>query len=282
MFVALLASTSYIGLLEGSLFDDANAERDALGSPDFNSLVEQSRRLRLGEGTAWKWQVENGKLNSTIDAHTQHLALLTLVFPDSLSKTSPRSMPSIEKVPLNDEALARPLPSMLDPLFPTSQDSTLAFSMPFHKASKFLDLVRELPSEADNQNGILTDSHGATSWAMKARKSSKSASPNTMRRWLSNSWANLVDLIKVFSIYRSKLSHLADESIACGITRYHHNDFWIHIHAFDICFAVHVNETDGITFLACNDGTDLLRFCFSLWYNCDYKAWSRSQYGVAF
>lgn len=211
VFVALLASTSYIGLLEGSLFDDANAERDALGSPDFNSLVEQSRRLRLGEGTAWKWQVENGKLNSTVDAHTQHLALLTLVFPDSRSKTSPRSMPSIEKVPLNDEALARPLPSMSDPLFPASQDSTLAFSMPFHKTSKFLDLVRELPSEADTQHGILTDSHGATSWAMKARKSSKSASPNTMRRWLSNSWTNLVDLIKVCSIYRSKLSHLADE-----------------------------------------------------------------------
>ena len=57
--VAILASTSYHGLLEGSLFGNAKLSRDADGT-DLTSLVEGGRRLRLGEETSWKWQSENG------------------------------------------------------------------------------------------------------------------------------------------------------------------------------------------------------------------------------
>lgn len=39
VFVALLASTSYVGLLEGSLFDHTSLGND-FGSTDLNSLVE--------------------------------------------------------------------------------------------------------------------------------------------------------------------------------------------------------------------------------------------------
>lgn len=59
VFVALLASTSYVGLLEGSLFDHASLGSD-LGGTDLNALVEGGRRLRLGEATSWKWQTDNG------------------------------------------------------------------------------------------------------------------------------------------------------------------------------------------------------------------------------
>ena len=59
VFVALLASTSYVGLLEGSLFDHTSLGNDE-GSTDFNSLVDGGRSLRLGEQTAWKWQSDNG------------------------------------------------------------------------------------------------------------------------------------------------------------------------------------------------------------------------------
>lgn len=59
VFVALLASTSYMGLLQGSLFDHTSLGTGS-GSTDLNSLVEGSRRLRLGEETSWKWQADNG------------------------------------------------------------------------------------------------------------------------------------------------------------------------------------------------------------------------------
>ncbi len=62
VFVALLASTSYIGLLEGSLFDRTSSVSNAAGDVELSSLVQNGRRLRLGEGTAWKWQVDNSAL----------------------------------------------------------------------------------------------------------------------------------------------------------------------------------------------------------------------------
>lgn len=57
--VAILASTSYHGLLEGSLFGHTKLGKDAAGT-DLTSLVENGRRLRLGEETSWKWQSDNG------------------------------------------------------------------------------------------------------------------------------------------------------------------------------------------------------------------------------
>ena len=62
VFVALLASTSYIGLLERSLFDRSSSVSNAAGNVELSSLVENCRRLRLGEETAWKWQTDSGAL----------------------------------------------------------------------------------------------------------------------------------------------------------------------------------------------------------------------------
>ncbi len=56
VFVALLASTSYIGILEGSFFDPTPSVSNGSGATDFSSLVEGSRQLKVGEGTGWKWQ----------------------------------------------------------------------------------------------------------------------------------------------------------------------------------------------------------------------------------
>jgi len=65
-FIALLASTSYVGLLEGTLFNgDASAETP-LGRADFNTLLAGSKRLRVGAETGWKWQPEdNGSFSTT-------------------------------------------------------------------------------------------------------------------------------------------------------------------------------------------------------------------------
>lgn len=71
VFVALLASTSYVGVLEGSLFDRGNLGND-VGSTDLNSLVEGGRRLQLGEQTAWKWQTDNGGSEDTVTVTRFH------------------------------------------------------------------------------------------------------------------------------------------------------------------------------------------------------------------
>ena len=62
VFVALLASTSYVGLLEGSLFDHTSLGND-VGSTDLKSLVDGGRRLQLGEHTSWKWRSDNGGID---------------------------------------------------------------------------------------------------------------------------------------------------------------------------------------------------------------------------
>jgi hydroxymethylglutaryl-CoA reductase (NADPH) len=58
VFIALLASTSYVGLLEGSLFEGKNDSRNISRSLDVTSLLNGARNLYLGEETGWKWQAE--------------------------------------------------------------------------------------------------------------------------------------------------------------------------------------------------------------------------------
>ena len=60
---ALLASTSYVGLLQESLFDTGVSIPGAHGSLDVNALLKGSRTLELSESTAWKWQIiEDGAI----------------------------------------------------------------------------------------------------------------------------------------------------------------------------------------------------------------------------
>ena len=58
-FVAVLASTSYIGALEGSLSDHTSVGNN-VGSTDLQSLKDDGRALCLGEDTNWKWQIQSG------------------------------------------------------------------------------------------------------------------------------------------------------------------------------------------------------------------------------
>ena len=57
--IAILASTTYVGLLEGSLLDSARDSHSVAGQVDADALLQGSRNLRLGESTSWKWQVDD-------------------------------------------------------------------------------------------------------------------------------------------------------------------------------------------------------------------------------
>ena len=58
VFVLLIASTSYLGLLEGSLFDSSDATESS-HAIDFSALAGAAKQLRVGADTAWKWQVDS-------------------------------------------------------------------------------------------------------------------------------------------------------------------------------------------------------------------------------
>lgn len=77
VIVALLASTTYIGLLEGSLVDSI---RDTVpGQIDIESLLQGGRHLRLGLATEWKWRAqESVKLLDTVRFISNLLAFLTI------------------------------------------------------------------------------------------------------------------------------------------------------------------------------------------------------------
>jgi hydroxymethylglutaryl-CoA reductase (NADPH) len=56
--IALLASTSYVGLLQESLFDTTGHLSHGRGYVDLDALLVGSRTLELSKQTSWKWQVQ--------------------------------------------------------------------------------------------------------------------------------------------------------------------------------------------------------------------------------
>lgn len=198
VIVAVLASTTYISLLESSLFDSVNA--DAAGKADWSSLIEGSRQLRVGSETGWKWQPSDN--DTPIPQNADHLALLTFVFPDSLAANSPQTAPLSEAIPLPQNLSVTALPPTSNPLAPISQDSALAFSVPYIQAPEFLAKAQELPNASTVPNSE-SARHGHEAeplkeqkiWIMKAAKAD-ALSTGSMRHWATNAWTEFVDLLK--------------------------------------------------------------------------------------
>lgn len=217
VFVAVLASTSYIGILEGSIIDHTSLAGSGSGGTDLASLADGGRRMRLGAETSWKWQNENGELSMigvpnvgvrclrncndllTLGQATQHLVLVTLVFPDSLSNVYPRNAPQPDKIPMPYNSSAQFLPNTPNALSSFSHDTSLAVAVPFSEASTFLAGIKEIPNEetlSEDAEGL--DPHLTMSWVMEA---AEKAGEDTMllASWASSAWTKFVDLIKVIA-----------------------------------------------------------------------------------
>lgn len=67
VFVALLASTTYIGLLEGSLFGQQDRDSHSSLSTDWDALLNGSRTVCVGEKNDWNWQSEVDGQCSEVD-----------------------------------------------------------------------------------------------------------------------------------------------------------------------------------------------------------------------
>ncbi|OIW23946.1 3-hydroxy-3-methylglutaryl-coenzyme a reductase-like protein [Coniochaeta ligniaria NRRL 30616] len=185
--VALLASSTYIGLLQESIFEVANGVRRA----EWSSLVEGSRRLRAGEDTAWKWQAFDDDV--PVPAGADNLALLTLVFPES-STDAPQTAPLVQSVPFPENLSITALPPTSNAFTTYSQDSALAFAVPYDQAPQFLTAAQEIPNDIPVQETRETE-HGNEKkmWIMKAARVQNNAS---IAHWIHNAWIEFIDLLK--------------------------------------------------------------------------------------
>ena len=231
--VALLASTSYVGLLQDSLFDPTTS----VGKADWSSLVEGSRVLRAGPDTAWRWQSVESSDNAGDD---DDLALLTLVFPDTLSSDAASTAPHSHVVPVPQNLSVTQLPSTENPFTAYSKDSILAFSMPYSEAAQFLSAAQEIPDEAAEE---IETSHGREkkTWIMKA---AKAASSGSIIQWATNAKSEFLDLLKnaetldIVIMFLGYLAmHLTFVSLFLSMRRLGSN-FWLAITTlFSSCFA---------------------------------------------
>lgn len=191
-FFAVLASTTYISLLETGFFQPAAA--NAHGKVDFSALSAGSRRLQIGEQTAWKWQVEeNGAHPPVAEQLRDDLALVTLAFPDAGANVSPNAL--LQSLSLPQDSSIEVMPSSENILSQISSDATLAFSMPYHQTAQFLESVKEIPAvaEVSAQADGSDDEPEQKMWLMK---SSKVAGSGSLVEWAKNSWTAFIDLVK--------------------------------------------------------------------------------------
>ncbi len=225
--IALLASTTYVGLLEGSLFDSFRNPKHAAGQVDVDSLLLGSRSLRLGEDTYWKWQVEESTTQEGYEVRNpqsirnallvlitndcqaaQHLALMTLIFPDSVSKAE-SSAPVADTITVPTNTSAQRLPHTPNLFSPFSHDSSLVFTLPFGQVPQFLNAVQELPDPT-----IEGEEGEQKQWIIRATRGPVSGPRGSVRFWLADAWTSFVDLIKVFIIRVSLQVSFADKHTA--------------------------------------------------------------------
>lgn len=192
-FFAILASTTYISLLETGFFQPAAV--GGVGKVDFGALSAGSRRLQLGEQTGWKWQVEeSGAQPHIAEQVREDIALVTLAFPDAGANVSPDAL--LQSISIPKDGSIEVVPSSENILSPISSDATLALSMPSSETAQFLDSVKEIPAvvQVSAQEDGSDDEPEKKMWLMKSSKAPGSSS--SLVEWAQNSWTAFIDLVK--------------------------------------------------------------------------------------
>ncbi|OPB42619.1 3-hydroxy-3-methylglutaryl-coenzyme A reductase [Trichoderma guizhouense] len=184
--IAILASSSYVGLLQETLFGGTASVSKA----EWTSLAEGSRDLIAGPETGWKWQNVEQSTGSFDEA--DHLALLTLVFPEIVSTGAVVAAPHSHAVPTPSNLSITTLPATINSFAAYARDSVLAYSVPYEQAPEFIAAAQEIPLE----NAQETETqHGREKkmWIMKAAKVDVG---NNLVLWVRDSWSKFIDLLK--------------------------------------------------------------------------------------
>ncbi|CAI7639505.1 hypothetical protein PCG10_007623 [Penicillium crustosum] len=188
--IAILASTTYVGLLEGSLLDTSKDPRSVAGQVDADALLQGSRNLRLGESTSWKWQAEDAWTDSqTEKPAAQHLALTTLIFPDSTNSDS--TAPAADDVPIPANISAASVPYTPNLFSQFTHDASLVYTVPFDQVSELLRAVQEIPTPSTDE-----DEEESKKWIMRAARGPAYGSRRAVKLWIADAWNSFVDLIK--------------------------------------------------------------------------------------
>ncbi|KAJ1330861.1 hydroxymethylglutaryl-CoA reductase (NADPH) [Microdochium nivale] len=186
--VAIIASTTYVGVMKESLLDLTRNARKA----EWSSLTEGSRVLQAGPETSWKWQSLDNAAAAPKDA--DHFALVTFVFPES-SEDGRLMAPGSHIVPLPKNLTISHLPSTSNSLTAYSQDSSLAFSVPYSQASEFLTATLEIPNDDPTEPSRETEAGNKEhkTWIMKVARGDTRTS---LIYWVQNAWVEFLDLLK--------------------------------------------------------------------------------------
>ncbi|KIW69813.1 hydroxymethylglutaryl-CoA reductase (NADPH) [Phialophora macrospora] len=186
--IALFASTSYVGLLQESLFDSGLKSLQHNGRVDVETLLQGSRTLELSEKTAWKWQFLEDSSVPRVSLGPNHYAISTFVFPDSSSN---QLAPGVTAVSTPANVTATNIPTTSNLLSPISHDTSLAFYTSFSELADFLRAVQELPAQQP-----LSDEQRQPSWFMKAARLNGSGPRGAYTTWFREGWTSFVDLLK--------------------------------------------------------------------------------------
>jgi len=178
VIIAVLASTSYVGLLQESLFDTGIHAATEHGKIDVDSLLKGSRTLELSQNTRWKWRpLEDA---DTAEGRGQHYALTTFVFPEySAGQYAPDSIPYAANI------TATSVPSTANILSSISQDTSLAYYVPENELADFLQGAKDLSARNDKSK----------SWVMQAAWHAQNGG-TSYRNWFLNGWTIFIDLLK--------------------------------------------------------------------------------------
>ncbi|KAI0876888.1 3-hydroxy-3-methylglutaryl-coenzyme A reductase [Hypoxylon argillaceum] len=186
--IALLASTAYVGVMRESLLDATRNVRNA----EWSSLADGSRNLRTGPETGWRWQAFDSSAKAPKDA--DHLALITLVFPES-SESAAQTAPLPHIVPLPDNLTVSHLPSTSNSITAYSQDSALAFAVKYSEAPEFVAAAQEIPNDGPIQE-VRQNELGQDERKMWIMKVAGGNSGNSIVRWVQNAYSEFLDLLK--------------------------------------------------------------------------------------
>ncbi|KAL7272424.1 3-hydroxy-3-methylglutaryl-coenzyme A (HMG-CoA) reductase isozyme [Rhizina undulata] len=169
VIIALMASTTYMSMLESSLFDRVGRY---WGSSK-GSLVDGSVRMAVGEQTQWQWKEVGAEYN---DQNAKQLALLTLFFPGGSSSFAPLLVNSSATV------------------LPSTQDSTVSYAVPYDELTGFVDAILEVPTS--DEHGIKSEK--SKRWIMQAGDSaiySKHGEAGLVQR-AKEAWGSFMEVLK--------------------------------------------------------------------------------------
>lgn len=119
--------------------------------------------------------------------------MATFIFPDSLSRSA-STAPVADEVPVPANASAQVVPHTPNLFSPFSQDSSLAYTLPFDQVPQFLRAVQEIPDPSADE-----DVGEQKKWIMRAARGPASGSTRSLKLWVTDAWSSFVDLIKVIS-----------------------------------------------------------------------------------